>query len=252
MFKRWRTLWQWLSVCLLFSTRYIAQSHLHMLLSWGLFNQGPGSELWEILSPSPPLGGNLQRHRHTFGRALGCVWGSSQPGMLELACQAPQGQLWGLTLTWNSKFVFSRNFWFMVSANLLIALRKTLEEGRRSPGHLSTLTQTSLPRVPDNRSLRERPKDPRERPADPHKHLLTPQTWGHVCPALSIWLHLENLSLVEALTSLWQKMHVIQKDRKTNCLLPNQINKQTTHHLSSGENCHWHFDEHNFKPLPIF
>lgn len=49
-------------------------------------------------------------------------------------------QLKCLTLTWNSKLVCSRNFWFMVSANLLIALRKTLEEETRLLDQLSVLS----------------------------------------------------------------------------------------------------------------
>lgn len=54
-------------------------------------------------------------------------------------CQASPEHLQGFTLTWNSKLVCSRNFWFMVSANLLIALRKTLEEETRLLDHLSIL-----------------------------------------------------------------------------------------------------------------
>jgi hypothetical protein len=47
----------------------------------------------------------------------------------------------------------SRNFWFMVSANLLIALRKTLEEGRKLLEYPTMFPQTSLPSVLDQNSF---------------------------------------------------------------------------------------------------
>lgn len=89
--------------------------------------------------------------------------------MLEPLARAPQAHPGRVTLTWNSKFVCSRNFWFMVSANLLIALRKTLEERSRSPGHLSMLPQASLPIFQNEVPCRGL-KDPKKRSADPPAH----------------------------------------------------------------------------------
>lgn len=61
-----------------------------------------------------------------------CRWLMELPAQW---CQDGPEHLQHLTLTWNSKFVCSRNFWFMVSANLLIALRKTLEGETRLLDH---------------------------------------------------------------------------------------------------------------------
>lgn len=61
-----------------------------------------------------------------------CRWLMELPAQW---CQEGPEHLQHLTLTWNSKFVCSRNFWFMVSANLLIALRKTLEGETRLLHH---------------------------------------------------------------------------------------------------------------------
>lgn len=83
-------------------------------------------------SPASPLPTSLLQHLQRYRLPCACRW------LMELSaqwCQDGPEHLQHLTLTWNSKFVCSRNFWFIVSANLLIALRKTLEEETRLLDH---------------------------------------------------------------------------------------------------------------------
>lgn len=100
----------------------------------------------------------LRQHRDM---AYPCVYWDVSDG-----ATSPRCPLRCLLLTWNSKFVCSRNFWFMISANLLIALRKTLEEERRSSGHLSPQSQATLPSPKDPSESAPKTQG-RERSADP-------------------------------------------------------------------------------------
>lgn len=97
----------------------------------------PGRAPELLLSPPIPFCTSPE----TSARLLSaCGWMMVWPAPW---CQVGPEHLQHLPLTWNSKLVCSRNFWFMVSANLLIALRKTLEEKTMFLDHPSLLSLSS-------------------------------------------------------------------------------------------------------------